>query len=276
MEAQTLLIGAAIVTAAVAYFLRSKEGFQDRPSLKVDLVVARYKENLDWLAYYERYNFHKIFVYNKSSLPARCPLRGKDIRMESLKNVGVCDHTYLYHIIHNYDSLADITVFAPASANLSYKRAQLNKTLDKVYRTQTSVFFAQFMPNGIVEEKGMFYLNRHIPAHTANHDSNTTYDLAPASIRPFGAWFKHWFKDINVPYVSYRGIFAVEKRHILSRPKSFYEDLIQEVNKDKFPEAAHYIERSWPAIFHPLPITCFENLERLMTEESNSVDLSNL
>ena len=65
----------------------------------IDLVIARYNENLDWLKAYEKYNFNKIYVYNKGATPIRLPdpFHAKAI-YEDLENVGRCDHTYIHHI----------------------------------------------------------------------------------------------------------------------------------------------------------------------------------
>ena len=64
------------------------------------IVVARYNENIDWL------NSEKdhCIIYNKSK-PLNIP---NEI---ILPNVGRESHTYLYHIIENYDNLSDKTIF---------------------------------------------------------------------------------------------------------------------------------------------------------------------
>jgi len=77
----------------------------------VDMVIARYKESIDWLQRYADYNFRDIIVYNKGPNDGKCELKGKQCKQITLKNEGRCDHTYLYHIIHNYDNLADVTIF---------------------------------------------------------------------------------------------------------------------------------------------------------------------
>ena len=51
------------------------------------------------------------------------------------------------------------------------------------------------------------------------------------------------------------GIFSIDKRDIIQHPKTRYQHLIQSVNKHSNPEAGHYIERSWGALFYPLKYT---------------------
>jgi hypothetical protein len=72
--------------------------------MKTEIVVARYNENLDWLKKIKKSKDIKITVYNK----------GKDdinVPFIPLPNIGRESHTYLYHIINNYDNLADQTIF---------------------------------------------------------------------------------------------------------------------------------------------------------------------
>lgn len=65
------------------------------------LVVARFNEDISWLKSIN--SVDKIFLYNK----------GGEIDMESisLPNVGREAHSYIYHIVNNYDNLADMTIF---------------------------------------------------------------------------------------------------------------------------------------------------------------------
>ena len=66
----------------------------------LEIVVARYSENLEWLKPYQSVSK----VYNKGD-----PTPG--VHSISLPNIGREGHTYLHHIISNYDSLAERTIF---------------------------------------------------------------------------------------------------------------------------------------------------------------------
>jgi hypothetical protein len=65
---------------------------------EVQLVVARYRESLAWLQPFQSF---PTIIYDKGELAAE----------NHLPNVGRESHTYLHHIIANYDRLAEITVF---------------------------------------------------------------------------------------------------------------------------------------------------------------------
>jgi hypothetical protein len=70
----------------------------------INLVIAAYKENLNWV---KNIN-HPTIIYNKNNLP----VHNFNCTIVDLVNVGRESHSYLHHIITNYNSLADITVFA--------------------------------------------------------------------------------------------------------------------------------------------------------------------
>ena len=68
------------------------------------LIIARYNENLDWL---RKYNDFKITVYNKGY-----KLKDESFyKVINLENKGRESHTWLYHIVKNYNILNDINVF---------------------------------------------------------------------------------------------------------------------------------------------------------------------
>jgi len=69
-----------------------------------EIVVAHYKEPLQWL---EPFKEH-VVVYHKN--PDGCVTHTfkKEI---PLPNIGRESHTFLYHIVHNYDRLPDVTAF---------------------------------------------------------------------------------------------------------------------------------------------------------------------
>ena len=67
-----------------------------------DIVVARYNEDISWLS-----NINTIYnkvIYNKGE-------NNLEYASIPLKNWGGDAHTYIHHIVNNYDNLADYTVF---------------------------------------------------------------------------------------------------------------------------------------------------------------------
>lgn len=70
----------------------------------VEVVVAKYKENISWLGHIR----HRVTVYDKSDNPVNGSHR--------LQNIGRESHTYLYHIVSRYNTLSDITIFVQGRA----------------------------------------------------------------------------------------------------------------------------------------------------------------
>lgn len=64
-----------------------------------EIVVARYSEDLYWIDKYK--NFTTIYNKGNDKIESSIPL----------KNIGRESHTYLYHIVNNYDNLAEYTCF---------------------------------------------------------------------------------------------------------------------------------------------------------------------
>jgi len=65
-----------------------------------EIVVAYYKENIEWL---ENVKDYKITIYNKSHIDIPNTIK--------LENVGREMNTYFHHIIENYDNLSDVIFF---------------------------------------------------------------------------------------------------------------------------------------------------------------------
>ena len=67
--------------------------------------------------------YNHIFIYNKGSTKV---LNIKNSSIINLPNVGYEAHTYLYHIVYNYDKLYNCILFLPGSAwSQPYKRYQM-------------------------------------------------------------------------------------------------------------------------------------------------------
>ena len=217
----------------------------------IDLVLSYYKEDLDWFDQYKHIPFRRIFIYNKGP---RSPTLGVPFTEIRLPNIGRCDHTYIYHIIHNYTSLADVTVFATASASLPNKKGQFEFVLGKTLDTNASVFNGPFV-NDVYRDTYDFTLDTWDSTHPKNKDDKGPI-LEKSWIRPFGKWYDHHFSGISINIINYLGIFSVSRDHIHNRSVSFYKELIKDFPNHSNAEVGHYLERAWPAVFHPVPKEC--------------------
>ena len=71
---------------------------------QIEIIIAAYNEDLTWTEMYA--NITTVYLKgDKNNVPTFPP------RIYQLPNLGRETYTYLYHIVHNYDRLADLTVF---------------------------------------------------------------------------------------------------------------------------------------------------------------------
>jgi hypothetical protein len=210
-------------------------------SSNIDIVVSRFNENIEYLNT-EPFNQFNIIVYNKGPYEINYLNNAKIL---TLPNVGRESHTYLHHIITNYNNLPDIIIFLPGSCLAKNKKGLTYFKIKKVLETKSSVFGA--FKEGINYE---FSLEDNINSNKDNLIINTTHELVLCPERPFGKWFEKNFENTSkFKGTSYNGVFAVHKKDITKFPISYYENLIKYLNDSENTECGHYFERSWPSIF---------------------------
>lgn len=191
--------------------------------------------------------------YNEPVIPLPCILpRGARMRhyckgttvpegAVRLPNVGLCDHTYLYHIVRNYDDLAPVTVFLPGSWYQGWKRVLTWYVLASVTLGNRTCLPA--VPAiGVMD----FKLDSWQSSHPHNRAPQTT--LLPAFPRPFGPWFCANFPGEELGPVVFKGVFAASAESIRKRPRCFYAKLLRQVDHHPRPEASHMCERAWGSI----------------------------
>jgi Protein of unknown function (DUF3431) len=181
------------------------------------VVVARYQEDVDWTN-----GFDNCIVYNKgTSAP------NTTSTVIPLENVGREGHTYLYHIIQNYDQLDDHTCFLqgyPFDHTPDLER-QLNNFDGKPF---------------------------HILSHRV-FDINLCYDTTDFSLHPLLT--ATYNKVFGTPKASHEFTFGagaqfiVSREIILSRPRSFYENIIHLLETSINPPEGFALERFWTMIF---------------------------
>lgn len=202
---------------------------------EAEIVVARYSENIEWCNKYD----NLVTVYNKgvNDIPST-------LTTIPLKNVGRESHTYLYHIINNWDNLADITFFG--QGNLSrdhdpyplciYLQPKMEEITINLYNT------------GMNLDKN----NRIV------HTNKYLYNIQNGKLKPaqldFISW---WYKNIRQPYPgklkirwSHGALFSVSREAIKSNSLEYYKNLIKCLEEHDDPEEGHYFERSWFYIFN--------------------------
>jgi hypothetical protein len=235
-----------IILIFLIIYNKNNENFKNTNN--IELVVSRYNENLNWLND-NPFNDYPVICYNKG-INDNFKIKNEH-KIIKLPNVGRCDHTYLYHIINNYDNLADITVFLPGSNNMPNKFNKSKKLIEEIEKYKNTVFIGDKY-NNVRDDLYNFQIDNWSASYSDNKLINNENKLTHANVRPFGNWYKKHFKDIEIDCVSFYSILGIHKKHILQKPKKYYENLMKELEVSSNPEVGHYFERSWNAIFYPL------------------------
>jgi hypothetical protein len=249
----SILFYIAIIFIIWFFLQKVSENFTDEKLKDIQIVVARFNEDLDWINT-DPFNKYPIICYNKG-INSNFKIKSKHQTVR-LKNVGRCDHTYLYHIVNNYDNLAKYTLFLPGSNELNYKLFKSKYIINQIEKYDKCVFVGTEYKN-VKNDLYNFTLNKHKCAHSKNNLLHQETGVEKSKIRPFGKWYEHHFGNREINFVSYWGVFAVSRKQIQQHPKEYYENFIKELETSSNPEVGHYIERSWCAIFYPLNDTIF-------------------
>jgi len=222
---------------------------------KVKIIVSRFHENLNWLQE-SPFNEFQYIVYNKGDNDDFNKTNVENVI--TLPNVGKCDHTYLYHIVNNFDNLDDILVFFPGSLDShGGKKSRAIDILERIKRNNynSAVFTCDYCAEGVLKKFKNFTIDSYSTSSPENYNKNMETTTYHANIRPFWKWYLVNFGKININYYTFQGIFSVDKRDILQHPRYRYEKLLNQVGVHSNPEVGHYIERSWGAIFFPMTHT---------------------
>jgi len=239
-----------IIVAVLLFIIQYKhgiEGFQTGLP-DVEIVVANYEENIDWVTKIPRNIYNKLTIYNKGRAKNYNSVINLGAVINALPNIGREGHTYLYHIIKNYDNLSNVTVFLPGSSVTFYqKKAQLDIIIQSLQEKKDSIIVGLTDPDYIKNQLENFMIDEYEITSNENKKQNPGSVLEPAQVRPFGNWMKSRFPGEEMKCMGYRGLAAASREDIQKRPREFYEQLIGELQSQN-PEAGHYIERAWPLI----------------------------
>ena len=223
----------------------------------IEIVVSRYAEDIEWIRN-PPYNEYPYIVYNKGKTEEYAKT-DKFVKEVKLPNVGRESHTYLYHIIENYDNLANLTIFLPGSVEVEHKQVRAKKLFDAIKKGDAKGSFMSCNMDNIpvlsyqkdfeLDEYGQNVTNENNAKENMGISSSTKL----SDIRPYGEWYQAHFGDKNKDYNCFaaNAIFAISKATILDKPKSYYEELIKEIDDHSNPETGHYFERAWNTVFYP-------------------------
>jgi hypothetical protein len=219
----------------------------------INIIVSRYNEDLKWTLE-EPFNEFKYIVYNKGVNDNF--EKTNVIKIINLENKGREGETFLYHIVNNYDNLANINIFFPGSLNIDIKKRRAINILTKIKNNnyKNALLICEYNKN-IYDIFKDFKLDEWSSTSQQNTNINNESKLQVSSLRPYGTWYKYYFGNIKANFYCYWGIYSVDKRDIIQHSINRYRILLKQLEVGSNPEVGHYIERSWGAIFHPIRYT---------------------
>lgn len=184
--------------------------------MNIEVVVARYNENIDWLRGLEP----RVTIYNKGtdSIPNSI----------TLPNIGRESQTYFYHIVKNYDRLASWTFFTQAHPfdhvrnmdKIIQDFPEIIEGSTKIRLGSQGYFFTNGAFNRVLtsDSSGLPF---HVPELNIDELYNTLFEgKTPPEVYEFTAGC----------------IFCVSKDLILKKPKEFYIKCLEiSETRDKAP-----------------------------------------
>jgi len=208
--------------------------------MTVTIVVARYKENLDWLK--PLATSCKFIVYNKGEDDVD-PFFKHVIK---LPNVGREGHSYIHHIITNNTKLDDVTVFT--QGDIMDHKDQGYTPLEYL---QLCIDTARSHPTGVSQNAHSIEYNISLYwFNVCNCNDSQTVGPYEAGL-PLGRWLEDCSgkkQSCTQTRWHHGGIFAATRKALLGVPKdrwiAFLETLSYHIN----PATGHYLERSWYSI----------------------------
>lgn len=238
---------------------------------RTDIVLSRYEEDTSWVQPFA--TGAKLLIYNKGSA-----LNGTI----ELPNVGRESHTYLHHIVHNYEDLARWTVFSQAREPSFGYKGHLSRgvTFQDYLKEQVSTFWVN---TAAVTKTGEWTFCQSLRAsftQGAHADPTSLSDRMRCPEKEFGScenmdgfndflrnkcstqgleledyWtgYLEEASNLTTVYFPQGARFAVSQDKIKQRPLSFYRRLMELLARDVDPCAGYLLEWTWPLVFRALP-----------------------
>ncbi|XP_022086010.1 uncharacterized protein LOC110976754 isoform X2 [Acanthaster planci] len=236
VEAVDSILGRAPeITYINPNFANSKKNSDRVLPLNYELVIAHYKENLDWL---KPFADHTLVYHKGNELGPPFQF----FSWERLPNVGRESHTYLHHIITFYHHLPDITVFA-----------QGDKMSGRCF--QNPLEYIESARKGVpcirLRDKYREWGNMVFPPEYLEYHANRGDPIQRTNVT-----FGQMYQDLFGRKPPRRGIrycwnacFGATRQQILRHPLEFYQKALAYVSKYSNQEECHYLERLWYHFF---------------------------
>lgn len=219
-----------------------------------EIIIAHYNEDIEWLRPYAE----NVTIYHKWN--EENP-RFKVKKWIKLNNVWREWHTYIYHIINNFNNLADINIFLQGNIS-DHIKDWITYDNPETYLNETIKFWFSSRDLGVILKK--------IPQISYSWKFNEMLEKWTLKRAKLDFW--DFYKDLfnkNQPKVIFSfcwGCFWVKKDIIYRRPIEFYLKVFNYLNNHSNPEEWHYIERLWFNIFNDWVFYNFNIVKKIISD----------
>jgi hypothetical protein len=205
--------------------------------------ISRYNEDLSWLESIDRRD-SRIFIYNKGQKINNMFPGG--VTVIDLENMGRESHTYLYHILNNYEELPEKIIFSQAhpndhvSPNFKSEFFEFLNGEEEFRYFSSNTLEMKILEDGVEESgnlNGSYWKNKHSL-------SSCCVTIPFELIHQIES--KKWIFGTGA-------IFGVSRRSILKNSKEFYQmslEILEKSSDRVNPPEGHAFERSWYLIFN--------------------------
>ena len=216
----------------------------------IRLTVAKYQENTDWIF---DINVDEVYIYNKNTnLKKFLDCNEIEKNKFDLCNIGNESHTYLLHIVNNYENLFDVEIFTQGRPH-----DHMNfENFKKMVQNKSDIIDYGFLDFSLTRK----YLVREL----SNYDNiknkfpySNHVDFIEDPIF-FDVYDKVWGNTKKYTWdfidMGAHGIFGVSKETILQHPKKIYIEILNLFNPDLQSENeiihnGYFMEHFWRALF---------------------------
>jgi len=192
--------------------------------MQTDLIVAVYKENLNWLKSREN-PFETIYAYGK--------FHREDYKfVEYLPNIGRESHTYIWHILKNYEKIESDYLMFLQGMPLAHIQAKIDSIGYSIFNNKYNLIH-------------LFY-----PLGNCVLCDGRSQPFSPEDCKLYLFWDELFGYDMPENFIANHGAqMIVHKSLILNRSKKFWEKALElHYSYDIAPWA---FEILWNNIFDP-------------------------
>jgi len=234
---------------------------------EICIVVARFYESVEWLKAYADI----AIVYNKGS-----PIK-ESLKVDKLGNIGREGHTYLHHIITQYNSHTDYTIFLhadpfPHNPTILYGIDNYERTLDIQPLGLRYLHDKNIPPHKLIEDNktctefGLEYLtiaidgNLRTPLYDDEGIDNIVIQYRHCNRNSDETIVENFLRRATIPskgvdrtLFSYAGLFSVKRHLLLQYNLNQYDKLMSALLEHDWQGSAegYVLERLWLYIFTP-------------------------